>query len=113
MVSSTRKVAATKISDAVINAYANIPQVEAIYLRQSDSTFRIWVFTDEQEYDNKLVEQLADRESNLLEMFDDEDILIRHVPTVLYPNHKDLVGSSTDPIYIQQAHHNASSNYTI
>jgi hypothetical protein len=97
-VSAESKVDLTsQITETVIKLYAEIPQVEAIYVRQSD-IFRIWIFSSESEYDSFLMDKLVSQESTLLEKFD-ADILVRHVPSVLYPNHRDVVGAAAELIY--------------
>ena len=89
----------SQISGTVVSLYNEIPQVEAIYLRQSDSRTKIWVFSSESEYDSGLADKLASKESTLLSTFDHTDILVRHVPSVLYPNHRDVVETLAELIY--------------
>lgn len=71
--------------------FSKIPQVSAIYMLES----QVWVFNNSGSYDDSLMDTLLWVESNYLdEQQNMAAVSVRHVPDVLAPTRRDVVGTA-------------------
>lgn len=73
--------------------FAQIKQVEAIYKCETEGEIRYWVFTNNQKYDDAVMDTLLDQEVAILVKYPTKNIRFSYVPLVLCSDPYDVVDS--------------------
>jgi len=81
-----------------VELFEQIKAVSAIYQDEQENETILWVFTDNEKYDDELMDLLISQEEKLLDTFPESSILVRFVPSVLCQDHREVVGYSAQLI---------------
>lgn len=82
-----------------VELFSSTQEVDAIYHDALDSEIVFWVFVDNEEYDDKLMDLLISYEEKLLDTFPETPIMVRFVPSILCDSYEEVVGNSAQLIF--------------
>ncbi len=87
------------LEQAVRELFSSIPQVVRIYQDEQGDEILFWIFTNNEKYDDELMELLISREEALMDTHPQADIWIRYIPLVLCDNPREVVGDTARLIF--------------
>jgi hypothetical protein len=80
------------ITQAVIEAFSVIPEVEAIYCETVYSRVYFWIFTSNARYDDALMDRLIGCECEIIDEYVDTRMEFSFPPSVLCSDHQGVMG---------------------
>jgi hypothetical protein len=83
----------------VFKRFSSVESVCSIYLDIRGSQIRFWVFIANDRYDDKLMNQLIDREKTVLEAHPEEKVDFIYVPLSGAPHPREVVGDEASLIF--------------
>lgn len=91
--------AKASVIDRAVRSFSALLAVDSVFQEQTEAGVMFWVFTNNQVYDDSLMNNLLDIEEELLDAFPDLLLSFRYVPLVLCPDRRDVVGTSVSLVY--------------
>jgi hypothetical protein len=87
------------ITQLAVEKFSAIPEVEAIYRDRVNNRLSFWVFTNNDKYDDALMDILIAKEEEILDAYPQFVTSISFPPSVLCENHREVVGNTATAIF--------------
>lgn len=87
------------IASSVTNSFSEIAEVISVYQDLDDGEIIFWVFTDEKQYDDELMDRLITLEVAILNQYTERSIMFRYIPLRHVKNERCIVGSIPKKIF--------------
>ena len=87
------------LRQTVIENFKSMPEVQFIYQDIADNNLTFWIFTNEQHYDDALMDRLIVQEQEILDLYPGTPLMFEYIPWIFCPNPADVIGNTAKQIY--------------